>query len=197
MTCNLQVTTSSHLDCRNVEILEPPKSISHAPPDLMTRITSRFHNSEVLKTLFVDFLQQRVSEMLPSHHASSPMDGPDYFVNFPFTNLLLSSTMISRCPILWCVCGSLPHVLPYGWFRSFRELPFHEFDPLLLTNLSVFGSRNTPDLLPPVLLMMDGSDHFGNSLMNLYPYPTTVGPCAQIQRSRSDLLLCTFSPARL
>jgi hypothetical protein len=135
--------------------------------------------------------------MMPALHASSSMDGPDYFMNSPFVNLVLSSPMISWCPILQCLCGSLPCVLLDGRFKSFHELPFYDFDPLLLANILVFSSTNTPDLLPHILLTMDGSDNFKNSLVHLYMNPTTVSPRAQIQWSRYDLLLCTFSSVGL
>ena len=55
MNFELSSRCSPKPELRNAEILEPPKSTVHAPPDLMAQITSEFQISRVHWTLTSDF----------------------------------------------------------------------------------------------------------------------------------------------
>jgi hypothetical protein len=111
---SLEFTTSHFRILREVLSFEPPiprnlcrclRSTTHNPGSIQRlQILNRdFMAIASSKALPFDPFESRVSEMLHARHASFLMDGPDYFMNSPFMNLLLSSPSFSRCQSSMCV----------------------------------------------------------------------------------------------
>jgi len=90
-----------------------------------------------------NFSESQVSEMLISHHTSFPIDSLDDFVNYPFMSFLSSSPMSSRYPVFQYVWISTMCPSRSNGLVRFCEFTFHEFVPLLVTNILVYDFTNT------------------------------------------------------